>query len=381
MWHWPTGRPSVRSDAGEHGASTRGRRRRRRRGHRPRGRLARAPARAGGRRARRAATFGAGASRAAAGMLAPVAEADLQERDAAGAQPGERAALAGVRAPSWRDVTGDRRRLPRVRHAAASRATATRPSTSSASATLRERLGLRVERLLRLRGAAAASRRWRRRCALALALPDDHAVEPRARGRGAGRGVHARGRAAARRASRSTDVRALPAERVVDRRRRVVGRAGRGPGAPGQGPGRCACATRRARGCATASLRFEGGYLVPRGDGRYYLGATMEERGFDTAVTALRRLRAAARGRRGPARDPGAGDRGGARRPAPRDARQRADRSATDPRDERVVWATGHYRNGILLCPLTADLVADELTGEAADHALRPERFAEEHAA
>ena len=33
-------------------------------------------------------------------------------------------------------------------------------------------------------------------------------------------------------------------------------------------------------------VRWDGGYLVPRGDGRYVLGATMEERGFDTAVTA-----------------------------------------------------------------------------------------------
>ena len=31
---------------------------------------------------------------------------------------------------------------------------------------------------------------------------------------------------------------------------------------------------------------MSGGYLVPRGDGRYVLGATMEERGFDTTVTA-----------------------------------------------------------------------------------------------
>ena len=28
------------------------------------------------------------------------------------------------------------------------------------------------------------------------------------------------------------------------------------------------------------------GYLVPRGDGRYVIGATVEERGFDTTVTA-----------------------------------------------------------------------------------------------
>ena len=33
-------------------------------------------------------------------------------------------------------------------------------------------------------------------------------------------------------------------------------------------------------------VRFEGGYLVPRGDGRYVLGATMEERGFEPGVTA-----------------------------------------------------------------------------------------------
>ncbi len=39
-------------------------------------------------------------------------------------------------------------------------------------------------------------------------------------------------------------------------------------------------------GLLTRVLRMTGGYLVPRGDGRYVLGATMEERGFDTTVTA-----------------------------------------------------------------------------------------------
>ena len=39
-------------------------------------------------------------------------------------------------------------------------------------------------------------------------------------------------------------------------------------------------------GLVTRVLRYEGGYIVPRGDGRYVLGATMEERGFDTTVTA-----------------------------------------------------------------------------------------------
>jgi glycine oxidase len=30
-----------------------------------------------------------------------------------------------------------------------------------------------------------------------------------------------------------------------------------------------------------------------------------------------------------------------------------------------LVWATGHFRNGILLTPITADVVADALAGHA----------------
>ena len=39
-------------------------------------------------------------------------------------------------------------------------------------------------------------------------------------------------------------------------------------------------------GLLTRIVRMPTCYLVPRGDGRYVLGATMEERGFDTTVTA-----------------------------------------------------------------------------------------------
>jgi glycine oxidase len=45
---------------------------------------------------------------------------------------------------------------------------------------------------------------------------------------------------------------------------------------------------------------------------------------------------------------------------------------------EGLIWATGHYRNGILLTPLTADLVAGLLAGERADPILDvcdPRRF------
>ena len=39
-------------------------------------------------------------------------------------------------------------------------------------------------------------------------------------------------------------------------------------------------------GLLTRVLRMRPTYVVPRGDGRYVLGATMEERGYDTTTTA-----------------------------------------------------------------------------------------------
>ncbi len=39
-------------------------------------------------------------------------------------------------------------------------------------------------------------------------------------------------------------------------------------------------------GLLSRVVRFEGGYLVPRADGRYVLGATVEEQGFDLSPTA-----------------------------------------------------------------------------------------------
>jgi glycine oxidase len=32
--------------------------------------------------------------------------------------------------------------------------------------------------------------------------------------------------------------------------------------------------------------------------------------------------------------------------------------------DDGLVWATGHYRNGVLLAPVTGETVADILTAE-----------------
>jgi glycine oxidase len=109
------------------------------------------------------------------------------------------------------------------------------------------------------------------------------------------------------------------------------------------------------------TIRGESAYFVPRGDGRYVLGATMEERGWDTSSTAggvyelLRDLSELV---------PGifeleieeliAG-----LRPATPDNVPAIGPGAL----EGLIWATGHFRNGILLTPVTADLVADALQG------------------
>ena len=89
-------------------------------------------------------------------------------------------------------------------------------------------------------------------------------------------------------------------------------------------------------------VRFEGGYLVPRGDGRYVLGATVEERGFDTTVTAgglYELLRDATEVVPGHLRARRRGDRGG---PAPRHARatRRSSSAAAARSSPRATSAT-----------------------------------------
>jgi glycine oxidase len=101
-------------------------------------------------------------------------------------------------------------------------------------------------------------------------------------------------------------------------------------------------------------------YLVPRADGEVVVGATVEEQGFDTSVTAgagYELLRDAlelvpalselefveiSAGLR-----PGTLDNGPLLGPAHLDG---------------LVLATGHYRNGVLLTPITADTITAVLT-------------------
>jgi glycine oxidase len=119
-------------------------------------------------------------------------------------------------------------------------------------------------------------------------------------------------------------------------------------------------------------------YLVPRADDELVVGATVEEKGFDTAVTAGAvhdLLRAATDLVPGVAELDLVETLAGLRPGTP----DNAPVIGVSPRDPRVVHATGHYRNGILLTPVTADAVVSVLAGDGVPAVVAPfgvERFA-----
>ncbi len=126
----------------------------------------------------------------------------------------------------------------------------------------------------------------------------------------------------------------------------------------------------------THVLWAPGAYLVPRRDGRLIVGATVEEKGFDTTVTAgglLALLEAAWRAipavEELPVDEIWVGHRPGSRDDAPI--------LGPGPLDG-LFYATGHHRNGILLAPVTADAVARLILDEVVEPAIKPfglERF------
>jgi glycine oxidase len=118
-------------------------------------------------------------------------------------------------------------------------------------------------------------------------------------------------------------------------------------------------------------------YVVPWKDGTVLVGATVEDVGFDESLTT-----AGVRGLMNAAVD---------LMPALEHARFREARAGLRPKTEdelpvigrsstmpHVFYATGHYRNGVLLAPLTATLIADLVIDgrECPELSLvRPDRF------
>ena len=121
-------------------------------------------------------------------------------------------------------------------------------------------------------------------------------------------------------------------------------------------------------GPAVFSLR---GYLVPRRDGRLLAGSTMEEAGYDRSVTmaGMGKILAGANAlvpklARLPFREAWAGF-----RPAADDMLPVLGPSPTIP---NVIYAAGHYRSGILLSALTGEIIADVIKGRRPSIDLTP---------
>jgi glycine oxidase len=317
--------------------------------------------------------FGSGATRAAAGMLAPVAEAEFGD---AGRTLLE---LGLSSAASWPQFAAKLERdsgLPSTLRPGGTLVLARDRDEAEAlerQLAYRQRLGLAVVRIAPARArelepALSPSLR------LALEIPGESSVDPRrvcdalvlaARAAGAELREHCEVVGLVRSGGRVSGVALagggeLKADHVVlaagawsgdlsnVRVRPVKGqimrlRDGDGPGLVGR------------------TLRFEGGYVVTRGDGSYVLGASSEERGFDTTVTArpiYELLRDASE------LVPGLLDLEIEEitvglRPATPDNLPLIGTSDEDG----LILACGHYRNGILLAPLTATLVLRALEG------------------
>jgi glycine oxidase len=257
---------------------------------------------------------------------------------------------------------------------------------------LRRTLGLTVNRLLgsearRLEPALAPTLR------LALEIPDDHAIDPRKLTAALARALSNEGGEL----RTNTPVTALNAqgERVTGVRLadgtdvsadNVVVAAGPWASSLAGIPDGASIPVHPVKGqilrlhdpggpgLLTRVLRMTGGYVVPRGDGRYVLGATMEERGFDTTVTAggaFELLRNAFE-LLPSVTELVIDELSAGLRPATPDNAPALGPGAVPG----LHWAVGHYRHGILLTPITAELVVGGLMGEPIPDEFAPTRFA-----
>ena len=305
-----------------------------------------------------------GAWRYAAGMLAPVTEAEF----------GEDALLElGLRAldgfPAFCAELGvDLRREGTLVVAR------DRDEADELERLLEHRvaLGLEVERL-RPSQARRAEPALAPTVRLALDVPGDAAVDPRRLVAALGEAVERAGGEIRR--ERVTDLTTLPADQVVVAAGAWSGALGALPIRPVKGQ------IMRLRDPAgqdlvTRTIRTRDGYLVPRGGGSYVLGATVEERGWDTAPTAgatfelIRDLAEVVPG----VLELEIEELGAGLRPGTPDNLPIIGSAAG------VVWATGHYRNGILLADVTAEAVVSVLAGDGLPEwaaPCDPARFAE----
>ncbi len=123
-------------------------------------------------------------------------------------------------------------------------------------------------------------------------------------------------------------------------------------------------------------IRSPQAYLIPRSDGRLLVGATVEEAGFDkrTDPATIQRFHRVALELVPKLRDARILEDWAGLRPGTPDALPIL--GATQTRGYYV--ATGHFRDGILLAPITADVMTAVIEGREPEHdltAFSPQRF------
>lgn len=117
-------------------------------------------------------------------------------------------------------------------------------------------------------------------------------------------------------------------------------------------------------------IRGPSAYMAPKSDGRLLLGATSEEMGFDTSITGggLYKLLEGGWEIVPGILDLKVTDTWAGLRPASRDHKPILGPSGHPGID----YATGHYRHGIILAPITARLMADYLIGGETPEEMQP---------
>ena len=127
----------------------------------------------------------------------------------------------------------------------------------------------------------------------------------------------------------------------------------------------------------TRMIRWEHAYMVPRRNGELVIGATNEDAGFDRSITpaGVGSLLQRAQQLSSHLADLPIGEIWTGLRPATPDGLPVIGKSAVDG----LIYAAGHYRNGILLAPVTAVSVASLMLGRTVPvplEAFAPSRFA-----
>ena len=122
------------------------------------------------------------------------------------------------------------------------------------------------------------------------------------------------------------------------------------------------------------------GYLVPRNDGRLLAGSTTEHIGFDRRVTneAINKIRSTAVQIAPALAQQPVIDSWSGFRPCANDELPVLGASLST---DGLFYATGHYRNGILLAPITGELIAETIINGATSpeyDAFSPRRFVPE---